>query len=130
MHSSFTFPKQEKLKSKKIIKDLFEKGSSFYLYPFKILYIKNTETPSDLVPQLLISVSKRNFRRAVKRNRIKRLIREAYRLNKPALLTKIPATLFPLAIGIMYVSKEELPFDSIQNKLILAFECFETKSVK
>jgi ribonuclease P protein component len=129
MPSSLTFPKQEKLKSKKIIKDLFEKGSSFYLYPFKVYFIKNSEADTTAAPQLLFSVSKRNFKRAVKRNRIKRLLREAYRINKPALLNKIPPAFFPLAIGIMYVSKEELPFDIIQNKLILAFGCFETKSI-
>jgi ribonuclease P protein component len=126
MPTSLTFPKQEKLKSRKIIKDLFDKGSSFYLYPFKIVFIKFSEVPS---PQILFSVSKRNFKRAVKRNRIKRLLREAYRLNKQELIKKIPSQFFPLAIGIMYVSKEELPFDIIQNKLILAFEIFEKKSV-
>jgi ribonuclease P protein component len=129
MPTSLTFPKQEKLKSRKIIKDLFDKGSSFYLYPFKIVFIKISEVPSPALPQILFSVSKRNFKRAVKRNRIKRLLREAYRLNKQELIKKIPSQFFPLAIGIMYVSKEELPFDIIQNKLILAFEIFEKKSV-
>jgi len=128
MPTSFTFPKQEKLKSRKIIKDLFEKGSSFYLYPFKIVFIKNFEAPSQEFPQILFSVSKRNFKRAVKRNRIKRLLREAYRLNKSDLLKKIPAQILPIAIGIMYVSKEELSFEIIQNKLILAFGDFEKKS--
>jgi ribonuclease P protein component len=129
MSASLTFPKQEKLKSRKIIKDLFEKGSSFYLYPFKIVFIKNSEALSLEYPQILFSVSKRNFKRAVKRNRIKRLLREAYRLNKQELIKKIPQDFFPLAIGIMYVSKEELPFDIIQNKLILSFGIFETKSM-
>jgi ribonuclease P protein component len=129
MPSSLTFPKQEKLKSRKIIKDLFEKGSSFYLYPFKIVFIKNSDTVASALPQILFSVSKRNFKRAVKRNRIKRLLREAYRLNKQELIKKIPSSFFPLAIGIMYVSKEELSFDIIQNKLILAFGNFEKKSI-
>jgi ribonuclease P protein component len=129
MPSSLTFPKQEKLKSRKIIKDLFEKGSSFYLYPFNIVFIKNSDTVASALPQILFSVSKRNFKRAVKRNRIKRLLREAYRLNKQELIKKIPSSFFPLAIGIMYVSKEELSFDIIQNKLILAFGNFEKKSI-
>ncbi|HYG39476.1 MAG TPA: ribonuclease P protein component [Cytophagales bacterium] len=128
MSSSLTFQKQERLKSEKVIKDLFEKGSSFYLYPFKIFYIKSQEvTPA--FPQILFSVSKRNFKRAVDRNRLKRQIREGYRINKPELLKKIPPGIFPAVIGIMYVSKEKLPFSIIQNKLNLAFDCFESKSV-
>lgn len=128
MSSSLTFQKQERLKSEKVIKDLFEKGSSFYLYPFKIFYIRSLEvTPA--FPQILFSVSKRNFKRAVDRNRLKRQIREAYRINKPELLKKIPPGIFPTVIGIMYVSKEKLPFSIIQNKLNLAFDCFESKSV-
>lgn len=129
MPSSLKFSRQERLKSEKVIKDLFEKGSSFYLYPFKIFFVKSTIASDTEFPQVLFSVSKRNFKRAVDRNRIKRQLREAYRINKSFLIKKIPPRLFPMAIGIMYVSKEKLPFAILQNKLNLTFDCFESKSV-
>ncbi|MHA7102908.1 ribonuclease P protein component [Roseivirga pacifica] len=75
-----TFPKTERLYKKKLIQELFDKGSSFYLYPFKVIYF---DTKEENVPnQVLFSVSKRKFKTAVARNRIKRQLREGYRLNK------------------------------------------------
>ena len=77
----FTFKKSERLSQKKSIQELFDKGSSFYLYPFKVFFIPS-EAPDH---QILISVPKNIFKRAVDRNTIKRRIREGYRLNKSKL---------------------------------------------
>jgi ribonuclease P protein component len=76
-----TFKKTEKLCSKKAIEALFERGNSFYLFPFQVVWL---ESPLEIpVPsQVAFSVSKKSFKRAVKRNLIKRRIREAYRKNK------------------------------------------------
>ena len=82
---TFSLPKSERLYKKKDIQELFDKGSSFYLYPFRIFVQKQSEQN---IHQVLFSVSKKNFKKAVDRNRIKRRMREAYRLNKGAL----PAT--------------------------------------
>ncbi|APD07170.1 ribonuclease P [Flavobacteriaceae bacterium UJ101] len=79
MIKRYTLSKEEKLKSKKSIERLFSEGKSFVQHPIRIVYIKN-ET-SD-INQVAFSVSKRNFKLAVDRNRVKRLMREAYRLNK------------------------------------------------
>jgi len=73
-----TFKKGERLSSEKSIATLFAEGDSFFQYPFKVVYKKEQSTYPFSV-QLLISVSKRNFKKAVDRNKIKRLIREAYR---------------------------------------------------
>jgi ribonuclease P protein component len=79
-----TFKKTEKLCSKKAIEALFERGNSFYLFPFQVVWL---ESPLEIpVPsQIAFSVSKKSFKRAVKRNLIKRRIREAFRKNKHTL---------------------------------------------
>jgi ribonuclease P protein component len=111
----FTFRKGERLSKEKHIQELFTKGSSFYLYPFKVLV--NGPKADEKFHQVLISVSKRNFRRAVDRNRIKRLIREAYRLNKE-LLPSAPA----LHIGFIYTHKEILPSTEFFSKMVHALK--------
>lgn len=79
-----TFRKPERLCSKKAIEALFERGSSFFSYPFQVIWI---ESPNEIPfpSQVAISVTKKSFKRAVKRNLIKRRIREAYRINKQTL---------------------------------------------
>lgn len=105
-----TFKKSERLCSKKLIKELFTEGSSFYLYPLKTIHLP---APADSeVHQLLISVPKRNFKKAVDRNKIKRRIREAYRLNKQ-LIAEDNCQL----IAYIYSAKEILDFHTIEKKL-------------
>jgi ribonuclease P protein component len=81
------FGKQEKLKSRKLIEELFDRGKSINVFPVRILYIfSNLLVNEQPLLQVGVSVSKRNFKRAVDRNRVKRLLREAYRLQKKELL--------------------------------------------
>jgi len=105
-----TFKKSERLHKKKEIKELFDKGSSFYLYPFKVIHLIDAEESGN--PKILISVSKRNFKRAVDRNRVKRLIREAYRINKHNIQSKQN-----ILIAYIYTPKEILAFNLIEKKL-------------
>jgi ribonuclease P protein component len=111
----FTFRPDEKLKREKHIQELFDKGSSFYLFPFKVIYLPNPEGNYP-VHQLLISVSKKKFKRAVDRNLIKRRIREAYRLQKHA-IPRSPK----LLIGYIYTHNEILLFDEIKKRMSLTF---------
>jgi ribonuclease P protein component len=115
----YIFRKEERLTKEKDIQELFEKGSSFYSYPFKVIHRDNPDQnyPSH---QILISVPSRNFKRAVDRNLLKRRIREAYRLNKALLITSKK-----FMIAYIYTPKEILPFDQIQEKLIKGFKRFE-----
>jgi len=107
----FIFRKEERLRKEKDIQELFDKGSSFYLFPFKVFILSN-EHAGYLAHQVLISVSKKNFKRAVDRNAIKRRIREAYRLQKQVLPD------FPkLKTGFVYAHKEILDFDDIKKKM-------------
>ncbi|MCI1187725.1 ribonuclease P protein component [Hymenobacter sp. DH14] len=116
----YTFPKEEHLCRKKLIEELFSKqSSSFGVYPLRIVWIK-TAAPTTAPPQVLISVSKRTFKRAVDRNRLKRLIREAYRLNKYR-LTEQPNGHEIALLGIIFTGKEKSPLALVERKLISAF---------
>ena len=114
-----TFRKEERLKKEKLIKELFEKGSSFYLYPFKVHLMHNPDQAYSF-HQVLFSVSKRNFKRAVDRNLIKRRMREAFRLNKLPI-----AASNKLLIAYIYSAKEILTFAQIQERLVKTFNRFE-----
>ena len=116
----FAFPKAEHLCRKKLIDELFGKqNSSFGAYPLRIVWLPSPEKTT-APPQVLISVSKRSFKRAVDRNRLKRLIREAYRLNKYRLLEQ-PEGHSVALLGIIYTGKEKSPLALVEKKLISAF---------
>jgi len=116
-----TFPKEEHLCRKKLIDELFGKqGSSFGVYPLRIVWLKSAQATT-APPQVLISVSKRTFKRAVDRNRLKRLIREAYRLNKYRLVEQ-PNGHFVAQLAIIYTGKEKSPLALVEKKLISAFQ--------
>ena len=107
----FSFSKEERLHGRKIIQELFNKGSSFYLHPFKIIYLKHP-VQDEAHSQILISVPSRNFGKSVDRNKIKRRAREGYRLNKETLLPERK-----WLIAYIYVAKEILPSTLIHLKI-------------
>jgi len=117
---SYSFAKEEHLCRKKLIQELFDQGSSFGLYPLRFIW-RLADAPSATPPQVLISVSKRNFKRAVDRNRLKRLVREAYRLNKYR-LTEAPEGHSVALLGLIYTGKEKKPFALVEKKLISGLE--------
>lgn len=110
---AFTFKKEERLCSKILIDDLFDRNAkdnfSVMSFPFKIVFkpISNTENLNKN-SVILISVSKRSFKKAVDRNLIKRRVREAYRLHK----SEIEKELYRIAF--IYVGKVILDFQSIE----------------
>ncbi|MDH5366596.1 MAG: ribonuclease P protein component [Cyclobacteriaceae bacterium] len=117
-----TFKKSERLCSKKLIKELFDKGSSFYIYPFKVFYNPNKRL--DELHQVLFSVPKRNFKKAVDRNLIKRRMREAYRLNKQTINNSKPKL-----IAYIYTPKEILDYHQIEKKLKISLERLLEKDI-
>jgi len=119
---SFTFTKAERLSKEKTIKELFEKGSSFYLYPFKVIHIPNPDKSASL-NQILISVPSRQFKRAVDRNKIKRRIREAYRVQKAVLSNKSEKAIFTF----IYTAKDILPYVELKEKVLIVLTKLNTK---
>lgn len=111
--------KPERLSRKKIIEKLFAGGSrSFSIFPLRVVWLPVEEL--DVQASLLVSVSKRRFKRAVKRNRVKRQIREAYRLNKQPLLEALAEKDLRLALAFIYLSDELIDSAVITEKMKIA----------
>ena len=109
----FTFGKQEKLKSRKLIGKLFEEGKSVKKFPVRLVYLQ-TEHTSDFPIQVGFSVPKRNFKKAVDRNRIKRLLREAYRLQKGELYNELEK---PYIFMFTFIGKKEPTYVEAEQKI-------------
>ncbi|MEZ0608424.1 ribonuclease P protein component [Fibrella sp. WM1] len=148
-----TFPKTERLTSKKLINRLFDRSAqtgsdavqSVYAHPFRVMFVlpgqasaANVPDPADVPgleaadvdkaianvpspppPQVLFSVPKRAFKKAVDRNLVRRRCREAYRLNK-CILQK--AAVSPVAITFLYTAKVKISFDEIDKGMKLALK--------
>lgn len=111
--------KPERLSRKKIIEKMFAGGSrSFSIFPLRVVWLPVEEL--DVSASLLVSVSKRRFKRAVKRNRVKRQIREAYRLNKQPLLEALAEKDLRLALAFIYLSDELTDSAVIAEKMKIA----------
>jgi ribonuclease P protein component len=119
-----TFNKHEKLKSKKLIQLLFKEGKSITAFPLRLMYLE-VEHDSDYLVQAGVTVSKKKFALAVDRNRIKRLMREAYRLNKPILHEKVNKKYIFM---FMYLSNKEEKYDVFDKKTKLLLEKFIEKN--
>ena len=116
----FSYNKIEKLKSKKLIDKLFNEGRSINVFPLKLVYLA-TGLEDSVPVKTGVSVSKRYFKNAVDRNRIKRLLRETYRLNKPELFNKITTQ---YAFMILYIGKTGTDFDPLNKKMKVLLDTF------
>ena len=119
-----TFRKEEKLKKKTLIAELFARGKSISVFPLKMIYLE-TDHESTYKIQAGVSVSKRNFKQAVQRNRIKRLMRESYRKNKFLIYnsedTKKHIFMF------IYQGKNEVSYQLMEEKMVVLLERFLLK---
>lgn len=115
-----TFHKKEKLKSKKLIEQLFTEGKSVLVFPLRLIYM-STVFDDHVIAKTAISVSKRNFKNAVDRNYIKRLLREVYRVNKTAYFNNISTQ---YAFMILYIGKDKPTFVQVETQMKHLFEKF------
>ena len=125
MPKLFTYKKQDKLKSRKQTQYLFSKGQSIQVFPIKLIYtIEQTEPndsnamiQSDGIVQAGVGAPSRTFRKAVQRNRVKRLLREAYRLEKPNFINQLNLANKRLNLFFLYIDAQVLVQAEIQSKL-------------
>ncbi len=117
MAKEFTLGKTERLKSRKQIEQLFKEGKRFALTPFRIFYVINDGPDIAGKPSLLfgVGVGTRTFKKAVDRNRVKRLIREAWRLQKIELETRLTKQRRQLNVFFIYTGKELPLFKEVQE---------------
>jgi ribonuclease P protein component len=111
--TSFSFDRTERLKSRKIIASLFKKGRSFVAYPLRVVWVVSHAGEQGRAT-VSIAVSKRNFKTAVQRNRLKRQMREAYRLHKQELYQQLETQQKHVSFMITYIAKEPLPYAEIE----------------
>ena len=116
-----TFKKEERLYNKKVIELLFEKGSRFYIHPFKVVWLRD-EQESDVPARILISVSRHSIRKAVLRNKIKRQIREIYRKNKQELYNFLESKNMNCIFSIIYTANDIIPYAEQEKKIILILQ--------
>ena len=117
---NFKYPKNEKLKSKITIGLLFTEGKSVSKYPLRLVYKAGTFGEGEKI-KMGVSVSKRNFKKAVDRNYFKRILRETYRLNKHLLIDNLDQ---PYSFMFFYQTKDRLSYDEIHTKTTQLFEKF------
>jgi ribonuclease P protein component len=120
VNGTYRLTKQERLSGKKPVEELFREGKSFFVSPFRILVREDRANPDRPSVRVAVSVPRRLFKRAVKRNLIKRRMREAYRLNKHLLTEWLEEKGIFLDIIFIYTSPEILSFREIEDKIVLS----------
>jgi ribonuclease P protein component len=121
MAKQFSYGKAEKLKSRKLIEQLFSKGKTFIVFPIKVFYMP-VDDKHDFRLKVGVGASSRNFKKATDRNRVKRLLREAYRTEKTLLLEHVKINEQKLALFFLYVDKTLPEYNLVKSKMQLVIE--------
>jgi ribonuclease P protein component len=117
---TFSYNKTERLKSKKQLDKIFTGGKSFTIFPLKIFFFLNSEQDSSI--KAGVGVSSRNFKKAVERNRVKRLLREAYRTEKQPLHEYLNKDKKQLALFLLFIDKELPQYNPLKEKMKLGIQ--------
>lgn len=121
----FRFPKSERLCHQQLFNELMTNGNGLTVYPFRLVWVE-TELPEDVPYQIAISVSKRRFKKAVDRNRVKRIIREMWRHRRPAVITTLNDRKF--ALLLVYLSNEILPREELETAMTKCVDKWLTRT--
>ena|ERR1700733_12608648 len=125
----FTFHKSERLCSRKTIESIFNSGKIINVFPVRLLWTESS--PEEKINlKIAIIVPKKNFKRAVDRNKIKRHIREAYRLNKHIRLTELNESGMKFSAIILFAGKNMLSWRELEAKIILTLQRFVEQACK
>ncbi|MGE5519593.1 MAG: ribonuclease P protein component [Candidatus Dadabacteria bacterium] len=127
MAGRFGFGKAEKLKSRKQIEEIFLSGKNFGSYPLRVIY-KVVPQENGVPVKVGVSVSKRYFKKAVHRNRIKRLMREAYRLQKEELVNSLREQQKGLVVFFIYNHKELPNFSTLKEAMAKSLDQLQKRS--
>jgi ribonuclease P protein component len=111
-----TFSAEERIKSRKVLEAVYENGEQIIVPPFRLRYLRYDFEDGAAV-QFAVSVPKRKVKSAVKRNKVKRRIKEAYRLNKADLLSQIKDPSQGLALFLIYIGKEDPAYTVIEERM-------------
>lgn len=124
---AFGYHKKEKLKSRTELKAIFATGKSFSVFPIKVFFIEKNNTDISVPVTAGVGVSSRHFKKAVDRNRIKRLLREAYRLEKQSLHQTLVDQSKSIAIFFLYLDKELPEYTLVREKMKESMEKLRKK---
>lgn len=117
----FSYNKQEKLKSRKQLDALFKTGKSFTVFPLKVFFVFADDTQDNII-KTGVGVSSRHFKRAVQRNRVKRLLREAYRTEKLPLHEALSKGNKKLAVFLLFVDRTLPEYSLLKEKMQLCIQ--------
>lgn len=121
----FTFKKEERLCSRRLIDQLYEEGHRLMAFPYSVQWMVIGKSHADTPCQVLIVAPKRKFHHAVDRNRIKRLTRECYRLRKPALYSFLEEHSISIVFSMVYIHNEIMSFEQLGKKMDKLLESLE-----
>ena len=123
----YTLSKEERLSWKRYIDLLFAKGQSFVAFPLRVVYLPIEEEVSAPV-SILVSVPKKKFKRAVKRNLIKRQVRETYRVRKYDLIDPLLEKNKRMLVAFLYLDQEIHPFADMEKAMTKALNVLRDKA--
>lgn len=127
MDNRRTFKKPERISIQREIDRLFKEGDTFISYPLRIVYLEQKPFSGATV-SVLTSVPKKRIKRAVNRNRIKRLMREAYRLNKTALIRHYQEKESGLLIAFLFIGNELCQWEKMEAAMQNVFNMLKEKT--
>lgn len=122
----YTLSKEERLSRQRYIDLLFERGQSFVAFPLRVVYLP-TEEELPARASFLVSVPKKRFKRAVKRNLVKRQVREAYRVRKYDLWEPLEAVDRRMLVAFLYIDKEIHSYKSMEKAMEKAIQVLRNK---